>query len=400
MIRFSTVTKVFGGPKPALEDVSFEVAKGEFVFLTGQSGSGKSTLLKIITKEYIPTSGEVEFDSVPLSKLRGSKVHHHRRKIGVVFQDYRLLPELNIWENIALPLEIMNRPKHEIEERVTDLLELVQLVDKAHDFPSQISGGESQRVGIARALATAPSVILADEPTGNLDPQTTMMIAKLFNKIHELGTTIFFATHDNSILSNFPHRRLHLDKGHLVSDTPLSTGAPASVTVSVVTQTEPSAASAHPSVTQTQEHPPVAPESSQTEATPTHHGKVTPEAESLSSSEVSPGSESPAAHSKAAEQTEADTADHSEDTSEATSTANDELEDATEQTEDEAPADDSTELASAPNKKTRFSLPKLGLPFSLGKKRTQPVSNQESAEFTELVIQVESLETDEEVPTE
>jgi cell division transport system ATP-binding protein len=219
MILFSTVTKSFGGDtSPALENISFEVQKGEFIFLTGPSGSGKSTLLKIITREYLPTSGDVQFESESLNKLRGSKIHHHRRKIGVVFQDYRLLPELNVWENVALPLQIIGKSNQEIEERVTDLLTLVQLTDKAYSFPGQLSGGESQRIGIARALATAPSVLLADEPTGNLDPINTQLIARLFHKIHEMGTTILFATHDPTILSAFPYRRIHLEKGRLVED--------------------------------------------------------------------------------------------------------------------------------------------------------------------------------------
>lgn len=216
MIRFNNVSKDFGGDALALDSITFEVGDGEFVFLTGHSGSGKSTLLKIITKEYLPTSGDLEFNAVSLNSIKGRKIHKHRRQIGVVFQDYRLLPELNIWENIALPLEIVGKKKHEIEERVTDLLELVQLSNKAYVFPSQLSGGESQRVGVARALATAPTVLLADEPTGNLDPENTMIIAKLFHKINELGTTILFATHDENILSNLPHRRLHLEKGKLV----------------------------------------------------------------------------------------------------------------------------------------------------------------------------------------
>jgi cell division transport system ATP-binding protein len=219
MIRFQSITKQFGDSSPALENVSFDVNNGEFIFLTGHSGSGKTTLMKLLTKEYQPTSGDIQFDGTPLSKIKGGKVHQHRRKIGVVFQDYRLLPELNVWENIALALQIIGKPQHEIEERVTDLLDLVQLVDKAYNFPAELSGGESQRVGIARALATAPGVLLADEPTGNLDPQTTLMIAKLFSKIHQLGTTILFATHDISILSTLNYRRIHLDKGRIVSDS-------------------------------------------------------------------------------------------------------------------------------------------------------------------------------------
>lgn len=219
MITFSSVTKKFGNEPPALENVSFGVDAGEFVFLTGNSGSGKTTLLKLLIREYVPTSGEIEFDGQKLNKLKNSQIHHHRRRIGMVFQDYRLLPELNVWENIALALQITGKKSAEIEERVTDLLELVQLTEKAYYFPNQLSGGEAQRISIARALATAPHVLLADEPTGNLDQQNTMMIAKLFHKIHELGTTILFATHDASILNSFSHRQLHLDKGKLVSDS-------------------------------------------------------------------------------------------------------------------------------------------------------------------------------------
>lgn len=224
MIVFSNVTKQFGDNPPAVEDVSFEVEEGEFLFLTGHSGSGKTTLLKLLTKEYVANDGEIEFYGQPLSKVKNSKLHHHRRQIGVVYQDYRLLPELNVWENVALALEIIGKPQREIEERVTDLLDLVQLTDKAYFFPAELSGGESQRVGIARALATAPTVLLADEPTGNLDPENTVMIARLFNKIHELGTTIFFATHDLLVLDSLGHRRLKMEKGRLVEDAPAKPG--------------------------------------------------------------------------------------------------------------------------------------------------------------------------------
>jgi len=225
MIIFSEVTKQFGDNPPSVDRVSFSVEEGEFIFLTGHSGSGKTTLLKLLTKEYVLSSGEIEFDGQKLSKLKSGKVHHHRRKIGVVYQDYRLLPELNVWENIAVALQIIGKPQAEIEERVTDLLELVKLTDKAYFFPAELSGGESQRVGIARALATAPNVILADEPTGNLDPDNTLMIARLFSKINELGTTILFATHDLSVLDHLGHRRLKLEKGQLIEDKP-ATGAP------------------------------------------------------------------------------------------------------------------------------------------------------------------------------
>lgn len=219
MIVYENVTKQFGDNPPSVVDINIQVEPGEFIFLTGHSGSGKTTLLKLLTKEYLITDGEIQFDGQPLSKLKSGKLHHHRRKIGVIYQDYRLLPELNVWENIALALEIIGKPQREIEERVTDLLELVQLTDKAFFFPAELSGGESQRVGIARALATAPNVLLADEPTGNLDLQNSLMIARLFSKIHELGTTVLFATHDLAVLDHLSHRRITLEKGRVVIDT-------------------------------------------------------------------------------------------------------------------------------------------------------------------------------------
>lgn len=219
MITFQNVTKQFGDDSFALKDVSFSIAPGEFVLLTGPSGSGKTTIMRLVTKEYIPSEGEIIFDNVPLSEIKKSKIHLHRRRIGVVFQDYKLLPELNVWENIALALYIINKNQAEIESRVTDLLRLVNLVDKAYLFPSQLSGGEAQRVSIARALATGPSVIFADEPTGNLDPETSTTIARLLKKINELGTTVLLATHDQSVLHTIPDaRRLELNKGQLVHD--------------------------------------------------------------------------------------------------------------------------------------------------------------------------------------
>ncbi len=219
MILFRTVSKQFGQDSPVLQDLSFQVEKGEFVFLTGPSGSGKTTILRLLTREYTPDSGEIELDGKPLSEVKKNKVHLHRRTIGVVFQDYRLLSEYNIWENIALPLYIAGKPQKEIEERVTHLLELVNLTQKAFLFPPQLSGGESQRISIARALSTAPSIILADEPTGNLDKENSQMILKLLMTINAHGTTVLFATHDTNILSSTPHRQVHLDKGRILKDS-------------------------------------------------------------------------------------------------------------------------------------------------------------------------------------
>ncbi len=219
MIIFRDVIKSFGQDSPVLQSLSFEVDKGEFVFLTGPSGSGKTTILRLLTREYTPNSGEIEMNGQPLSKVKKNKVHLHRRNIGVVFQDYRLLSEYNVWENIALPLYIAGKSQHEIEERVTNLLDLVNLTDKAFLFPPQLSGGESQRISIARALSTGPSILLADEPTGNLDKENAAMILKLLTAINSHGTTVLFATHDSQILSNTPHRQILLDDGKITKDT-------------------------------------------------------------------------------------------------------------------------------------------------------------------------------------
>ncbi len=219
MLTFDQVTKQFTAESFGVSDISFEIGPGEFVFVTGPSGSGKTTLMRLLTKEYTPTTGDIIFENLTVNNLRSSQVHQLRRKIGVVFQDYRLLSELNVWENVALPLYIIGKKQVEIEERVTDLLKLVELTDKALLFPSQLSGGEAQRISIARALATGPSIIFADEPTGNLDAENSMRIAKLLHKINELGTTILFATHDGDVLAEFKNSRiLHLEKGKLIKD--------------------------------------------------------------------------------------------------------------------------------------------------------------------------------------
>lgn len=220
MIVFSSVSKQFLPDTFALQDISVEINPGELVLFTGPSGSGKTTFMKLLTKEYLPTDGQILFHNVDLNDIPNSKIHEHRRKIGVVFQDYNLIPELNVWENIALPLSIIGKAEAEIEERVTDLLELVSLTDKAFFFPKQLSGGEAQRISIARALSTAPGVIFADEPTGNLDKVNSQQIARLLTKINELGTTVLFSTHDHDVidvLKNFRH--IVLEGGKLVSDT-------------------------------------------------------------------------------------------------------------------------------------------------------------------------------------
>jgi cell division transport system ATP-binding protein len=220
MITFSSVTKKFGSGNVALDNVSFHLEPGDFAIISGPSGSGKTTIMKLLIKDLLPTKGEISYKDFDLKDIKGSKLPEHRRKIGVVFQDYKLLPELNVWENIALPLSIMGKPVSEIESRVTDLLNLVSLTDKALMFPKQLSGGEAQRVSIARALATGPGLIFADEPTGNLDKDSSLSIIKLLKQINELGTTVLLATHDVVVLDELSKERLiKLDKGSLKSDS-------------------------------------------------------------------------------------------------------------------------------------------------------------------------------------
>jgi len=220
MLVFQSVTKSFPNGQSALTNINFEIPKSDFAFITGPSGAGKTTLMRLITKATEPTTGQITFNNQALNNLKNNQLWQHRRQVGVVFQDYKLLPELNAWENIALSLEILGQKQAEIDKRVSDLLKLVELSAKAELFPSQLSGGEAQRVSIARALASAPFIIFADEPTGNLDPQSSLHIVNLLKKINELGTTILMATHDQTLLDSFKNeRRLHLEKGKLVSDT-------------------------------------------------------------------------------------------------------------------------------------------------------------------------------------
>lgn len=254
MITFSNVSKTFLNGTQGLSEVSFDLDTGEMILLTGPSGSGKTTLMKILTREYPQTEGEVIFNKVPLSQVKPSKLHLLRRKIGVVFQDYKLLPELNAWENISLPLSIVGQDDEEISSRVGDLLKLVGLSDKAELFPSELSGGEAQRIGIARALATAPKLLFADEPTGNLDSETTKDIISLINKINELGTTVILATHDLLVLDLLKSKRLiKLDKGRLVKDTGSKTPVAKKTTLSKrkpkESQTKPSLEKKSPSPT-------------------------------------------------------------------------------------------------------------------------------------------------------
>ncbi len=217
MINFKKVTKKFG-EIIALEDVSFKIDKGEFVFLTGPSGAGKTSIIRLITGEYLPTEGEVEAASEKINEIPQKKIYLWRRKIGIIFQDYRLLNDRTIFENVSLPLDFTKNSKEEIQEKVEKVLKLVGLAERKDLFPIQLAGGELQRACLARAIITAPEILLADEPTGNLDPKTATEMVKLFEEINKKGTTVLMATHNQEIVDSFKNRVIELKKGKIVRD--------------------------------------------------------------------------------------------------------------------------------------------------------------------------------------
>lgn len=207
-LAFQGITKAFLPLNDGVFEIDFVIDQNEFVFLTGPSGAGKTTLLKLLCGQYTPNQGSIELDGQVVNQLRGKKLELYRRQLGIVYQDYQLINEFNVWENIAAPLYIAGKSDAEIERRVTDLLDLVGLHDKALLFPKQLSGGEAQRVSIARALALNPKLIFADEPTGNLDFVTAQNIIKLLRKINEFGTCVLVATHDQKIIDLFPESKV------------------------------------------------------------------------------------------------------------------------------------------------------------------------------------------------
>ncbi len=218
MITFKNVTRVYNDKIVALNDVSFQIKAGEFVSIVGPSGAGKSTVIKLILTEDKPTSGKVVIGGINLAQLKPYQVPHLRRKIGVVFQDFKLLPRKTVFENVAFAMEVNNQSQREIQKTVPQLLELVGLQDKSDSLPDELSGGEKQRVAIARALAHQPKIILADEPTGNLDPINSQEIIKLLLKINQFGTTVILATHDREVVDAIRKRVIVLDEGEIVSD--------------------------------------------------------------------------------------------------------------------------------------------------------------------------------------
>jgi cell division transport system ATP-binding protein len=218
MIRFDHVTKAYKGTTVALRDVSVDIQKGEFVFLVGPSGSGKSTFLRLILKEERPEEGLIWVAGKDIAKLTQWKVPYLRRNIGCVFQDFRLLPNKTVYENVAFALEVIGRPRHVIKSQVPQILDLVGLGKKMSNLPHELSGGEQQRVGIARAFVNRPLILLADEPTGNLDPSTSAGIMRLLDRINRTGTTVLMATHDQSIVDSMRRRVIELDRGSVIRD--------------------------------------------------------------------------------------------------------------------------------------------------------------------------------------
>ena len=219
VIRFEKVTKTYpGSGRPALEQVSVDVEKGEFVFLVGQSGSGKSTALRLILRETRPTQGRVYVAGKEINRLAGWKVPRLRRQIGTVFQDFRLLPNKTVSENVAFALQVIGRSRSDIKKLVPTTLELVGLEGKGERMPDELSGGEQQRVAIARAFVNKPMILIADEPTGNLDPNTSVGIMKLLDRINRTGTTVMMATHDAGVVDQMRKRVIELQAGKVVRD--------------------------------------------------------------------------------------------------------------------------------------------------------------------------------------
>ena len=218
MIFFDNVSKIYSPTSVALKNVSIRIQPKEFVSIVGQSGAGKSTLLKLLIAEERPTEGRIFLDGEEVTALPRGELPRIRRRVGAIFQDYRLLPGKTAGENVAFAMEAAGRPEEEIRQNVPEVLEIVGLIDKMNNFPHELSGGEKQRVAIARALVNQPDVIMADEPTGNLDPVNTWDIVRLLERINELGTTVILATHDKQIVDHLGRRVISLEKGAVVRD--------------------------------------------------------------------------------------------------------------------------------------------------------------------------------------
>lgn len=218
LIRLRNINKTYKNGVTAIYDMDLTIKKGEFVFLIGETGCGKSTLIKMLYREEKPTKGKIIVGGINVAKLRNSKVYKLRRKIGVVFQDFQLLPKLTAYENVAFALEVLGLPKDEIHKKVVKVLDLVGLKNKAKHYPNQLSGGEQQRVAIARAIVNGPKLLICDEPTGNLDPKKSLEIMEVLEAINKLGTTVVMVTHDIEIVKKMNKRVILLNSGRIVKD--------------------------------------------------------------------------------------------------------------------------------------------------------------------------------------
>ncbi len=222
MIQFKNVTKKYDNKTTALSDVNINIEKGEFVFVVGSSGAGKSTFLKLMMREEVPSSGAIIIDGVNLNKIKKRNIPKLRRKLGVVFQDFRLIPTMTVFDNVAFAMRVIGTKEKKIRRRVPYLLSLMGLSEKSRNFPRELSGGEQQRVALARALANDAEIIIADEPTGNVDPQMSYEIVDLLMRLNEAGTTVIMVTHEHSLVRCFDKRVIILDRGSVVSDGELN----------------------------------------------------------------------------------------------------------------------------------------------------------------------------------
>ena len=229
MIEFQSVYKTYDTGSHALNDVNLHIDDGEFAFIVGSSGAGKSTFLKLIMREETPTSGEVIVNNFRLSRLKRKEVAYFRRTMGIVFQDFRLIDTMTVYDNVAFSMRVIGKSRREIRRRVPFVLQLVGLQEKSGRYPKELSGGEQQRVGLARALVNNPSLIIADEPTGNVDPQMSHDIVELLTQINQKGTTVLMVTHEHDLVHQFDHRVITLKDGHIVADTGRRTSATAKV---------------------------------------------------------------------------------------------------------------------------------------------------------------------------
>lgn len=218
LIEFDGVSKTYKGGTHALQDVNIKINKGEFVFIVGKSGAGKSTFMKLIMREEKPTAGQIYVNGYHLNKLRSSEVAHYRRTLGIVFQDFRLIPTMNAFDNVAFAMHVTGASPRDIRKSVAGALSVVGLRDKARCLPAEMSGGEQQRVALARALVNRPEMIVADEPTGNVDPNMSYEIVELLNEINRRGTTVLMVTHEHQLVSDFGKRVIMIDKGRIIAD--------------------------------------------------------------------------------------------------------------------------------------------------------------------------------------